>query len=326
VPMSMVPASKVFAGETMDLFGAARVPATDPAVKAVEGAPALLGLTDGDAQRIEAWKRFESIELPATRALWKALVMLFDGLAREVVSSLALQGTEAPSDGMIERVIPAPGQVMMLLSRVLDSHLRSAFQAGYRRGAGEIPGVVTKAEGDLEDLLDQVVTLKIPDLFDPLIGTFLQARLMIYGSLMADSIVQAFRASLLEGLQAGEGMVMLQARLMEFSDLSSPVRALRVARTEIVAAANAGALVSYKASGVVEQQEWVTARDEFVRPAGRRGGPVFNHVAADGQVRALDEPFLVSGESLMYPGDVSMGASPGNTVNCRCATLPIVTL
>jgi len=325
VPMSMVPASKVFAGETMDLFGATRVPATDPAVKAVEGAPAPLGVTDGEAQRIEAWKRFESIELPATRALWTALVGLFDGLAREVVSSLDLQGDTEPSDGLIERVMPAPGQVSAIISRLLDPHLRSAFQAGYRRGVGEIPGVVTKADGDLEDVLEQVVTLKIPDLFDPLIGSFLQARLLVYGPLIADSIVRAFRASLLEGLEAGESITMLQTRLMEFSDLSSPVCALRVARTEIVAAANAGAMESYKASGVVEQQEWVTARDQFVRPAGQRGGAVFNHVAADGQVRALDEPFIVSGESLMYPGDISMGASPGNTISCRCSTLPIVT-
>lgn len=325
VPMSMVPASRVFSGETMDFFGSTQVPRTDPAVKAIAGAPALLGLTEGDAHRIEAWKRFESIELPATRGLWKALMTLFDGLAREIVSSLGLQDDAEPSEGMLERVVPAPGQVKALLSRVLDPHLRSAFQAGYKRGAGEIPGVVTKADDDLEDLLDQVVTLKIPALFDPLIGTFLQARLVAYGPLIAESIVTAFRASLLEGLQAGETITMLQNRLMAFSDLSSPMRALRVARTEIVNAANAGALASYRDSGVVEQQEWVTARDAFVRPAGRRGGPVFDHVAADGQVRAVDEPFLVSGESLMYPGDASMGASPGNYVNCRCSTLPIVT-
>jgi len=320
VPLSMVPAASVFSGATLGLLSPGTPDGGTPASKAVEGAPALLGVTEGESHRIEAWKRFEAIELPATTTLWIALRGLFDGLAHAVVTSLAQQGDTELSEGMIERVVPAPGQVSVLLSRVLDPHVRAAFQAGYRRGAGEIPGVVTKAEGDLEG----VITLKIPDLFDPLIGSFLQARLLMYGPLIADSIVKAFRASLLEGVQAGESITLLQTRLMAFSDLSSPVRALRVARTEIVAAANAGALASYQDSGVVEQQEWVTARDAFVRPAGQRGGHMFNHVAADGQVRAIDKPFLVSGEKLMYPGDVSMGASPGNIVNCRCSSLPVV--
>jgi hypothetical protein len=31
----------------------------------------------------------------------------------------------------------------------------------------------------------------------------------------------------------------------------------------------------------------------------------------------IDEPFIVSGEELMYPGDPS--GSAGNVINCRCA-------
>lgn len=42
------------------------------------------------------------------------------------------------------------------------------------------------------------------------------------------------------------------------------------------------------------------------------------HSRASGQVVALDKPFTVGGEKLMYPGDWSLGASPGNTINCRC--------
>lgn len=67
---------------------------------------------------------------------------------------------------------------------------------------------------------------------------------------------------------------------------------------------------------------WVTRGDEKVRTPRR--GARFNHVEADGQQRREREPFVVSGELLMYPGDSSLGASIGNTINCRCTLVPIV--
>jgi hypothetical protein len=41
-----------------------------------------------------------------------------------------------------------------------------------------------------------------------------------------------------------------------------------------------------------------------------------DHVAADGQPRGLDEPFIVGGMSMMHPGDPAGGAA--NVINCRC--------
>jgi uncharacterized protein with gpF-like domain len=49
---------------------------------------------------------------------------------------------------------------------------------------------------------------------------------------------------------------------------------------------------------------------------------VDDHLAADGQVQDIDEPFDVGGEQLMYPGDPA--GSPGNTINCRCTVLPVM--
>jgi hypothetical protein len=47
----------------------------------------------------------------------------------------------------------------------------------------------------------------------------------------------------------------------------------------------------------------------------------FDHVVADGQKVPLPQAFIVSGERLMFPGDSSLGASIGNTINCRCSAL-----
>lgn len=67
---------------------------------------------------------------------------------------------------------------------------------------------------------------------------------------------------------------------------------------------------SLRESGV--EKEWVTTGDERVRPA---------HVAADSQDRDLNAPFRVGGQLLRFPGDTSLGATAGNVINCRCASV-----
>ena len=57
---------------------------------------------------------------------------------------------------------------------------------------------------------------------------------------------------------------------------------------------------------------WVTAGDDKVREA---------HIEADGQEQNIDDAFEVDGELLMKPRDTSLGASAGNTINCRCSAV-----
>jgi len=56
------------------------------------------------------------------------------------------------------------------------------------------------------------------------------------------------------------------------------------------------------------KKEWVSMGDQLVRE---------DHIFADGQVVDDSEPYTVGGESLMWPGDSSLGASAGNVINCR---------
>lgn len=63
-------------------------------------------------------------------------------------------------------------------------------------------------------------------------------------------------------------------------------------------------------------KSWVSMGDSRVRP---------HHMAADVDPQnegvPVDEPFIVRGERLMYPGDSSLGASLDNVVNCRCSAV-----
>lgn len=55
------------------------------------------------------------------------------------------------------------------------------------------------------------------------------------------------------------------------------------------------------------RKRWVTRHDAKVRPT---------HVEAEGDTVPLDEPFIVGGYPLMYPGE--RGAPPALVINCRC--------
>lgn len=48
--------------------------------------------------------------------------------------------------------------------------------------------------------------------------------------------------------------------------------------------------------------------------------PRLTHLAAEGQIRNVDEPFLVGGEKLMYPRDPAGSAK--NIINCSCFSVP----
>ena len=111
-------------------------------------------------------------------------------------------------------------------------------------------------------------------------------------------------AELEEGAKLGEGIPDLALRVEKAFNFNNVVRAERIARTETLAASNAGHLEVYRQSGIVDEKVWLTAQDERVREA---------HAVAHGQTVAADQDFFVGGEYLEAPG---IGGSPENVINC----------
>ena len=89
----------------------------------------------------------------------------------------------------------------------------------------------------------------------------------------------------------------------------SGARAGMIARTEVHSASNYGSTEAARETGLRLQKEWIAAEDERTRQ---------DHVDANGQIVDQNEPFLVGGESLMYPGDPA--GSAAQVIQCRCTT------
>lgn len=63
-----------------------------------------------------------------------------------------------------------------------------------------------------------------------------------------------------------------------------------------------------------EEAFWVTRGDSVVRQT---------HLDAD-FTESVGGVFTVGGEQLRFPGDTSLGASAGNTINCRCSAVATI--
>ncbi len=118
--------------------------------------------------------------------------------------------------------------------------------------------------------------------------------------------------SVTSGILQGNSVNKIAKDLLTHITTMEKTSAVRAARTAITEAENAGrqaAADELASKGAVLKKRWIATHDSRTRHA---------HREADGQIVANDEPFIVGGESLMFPGDGSMGASGWNLYNCRC--------
>jgi hypothetical protein len=106
------------------------------------------------------------------------------------------------------------------------------------------------------------------------------------------------------GMDEGEGARAIARRLREEFDWMSDTRAEAIARTEGSMAVNHSQHELYQEAGI-SKRKWLATLDGRVRDA---------HAAANLDEAEIDEPFIVGGEALMYPGDPA--GTPGNTINC----------
>lgn len=119
-----------------------------------------------------------------------------------------------------------------------------------------------------------------------------------------------------QAILQGESIPNIAKRIAQTMGETNHASTIRYARTAITAAENAGKVDAYRRAeelGVDAVQEWRAVLDMRTR---------HEHREADGQRRAIGEPFEVGGEELMFPGDPS--ASGHLIWNCRCSLRAIV--
>lgn len=132
---------------------------------------------------------------------------------------------------------------------------------------------------------------------------------------IGETTLDGIRAVIEQGIANGWTMVQI-AKALEDAYEFSPQRAMVVARTETIAASNAGSYfgaLQVAGGGSEVLKHWLSAQDDRVRET---------HVEADAAYTdkgiPLRDAFVVGGAELLFPGDTSLGAPAKETVQCRC--------
>ena len=153
------------------------------------------------------------------------------------------------------------------------------------------------------------------------VGEFIAGRsqpIMGVGGTVRDQL----NTSLQAGYDAGETTAELADRVKGTFNNLTDKEAERVARTETNLAFNAARHEAFGDAGI-EYKAWLSSHGPAVRPGHAEAEDTY----IDDPI-PIDQPFIVDldgdGEQMMYPGDDSLGASPGNIINCQCIQLAAV--
>lgn len=122
--------------------------------------------------------------------------------------------------------------------------------------------------------------------------------------------IEQIRAAIMTGLANGATINEIASEIDNIFDHAQKVRAMTIARTEVLGATNFAALQTYKQIGV-PYKRWLATLDERTRDT---------HADAHGQTVPIDEKFDVGGHRMNHPGDPSAPAK--EVINCRCTLTP----
>ena len=254
-------------------------------------------------QRETYWLKVERLR----RQLYKKYSSLFNGAIEKEIEEFAK---------LVERIGPEAAR-SSLAAMAWDDKLVTILRKLYRESAVIFGNSVYRAVG--------IESRKAYDPFD-LNSDWLEeltSFLIQWGFLLASSMTQTTKKYLIViinmGIEEGKNPKEIADAIRNNSDLQyAKMRAMRIARTEVMRASNYASYVAAQKHPFVVDKMWVATRDSRTRriPKDR-----YDHWDMDGQVKAYNEPFTsadILGRpiSAAYPGDPTSPA--GFTINCRC--------
>jgi len=304
VPFSTVPLGE---GPEYGLFGGTGESnsGATPTGRAISGRSYRRLVADTEETRAALWLDFVDKASVRERTWAADLRRIMDATRRDMAAVLERgEGAEAALRVVHDTMHP-------LLVATARKHLPGVLEAGWDRAARLVRQAVERAA--LAGTRKQSILELLFDIAIPRLAEHLAHRPIQYADTVTGNLSDGFRALLASASNEGQSIQEMADTMSERWEVIAPARAVVIARTEVISASNLAAKTAYEESGVVERQEWLSARDARVRP---------DHVDADGQVVALGALFNVGGEGLAYPGDPA--GSPENIIQCRCTTLPVV--
>jgi Uncharacterized protein, homolog of phage Mu protein gp30 len=224
----------------------------------------------------------------------------------------------ATDEPTIQRAIAQLDANMLKPSGIMIT-IRNIYIDAGRIWGGRIYQVIKK-EGDLLTRQAEGKKALMPIGYNEEMIAIIEAYFRLHNLSMVSEINDTMKEWILKQLidaqQTGRSIQDV-AKSMLVDDFPAK-RAIVIARTETIKAANFGAVQGAKKTGFETEKLWIAARDNRTRRIPRDN---YSHVAMDGKTVPMDQPFLVpmlngGFDEVMQPGDPK--ADPGDVIQCRC--------
>ena len=250
------------------------------------------------ARRRRKWEVFAAITGPQERFFENAMRRFFVVQHKEIKRNINKYRSisKDTKDGFEANLIFTLEGENNRLKDIAKPHISESYKSGVELGYKELEAAFDFA------------------LLSPNILRSVDRRISFFADKVNRSTLTLLNETIQQGVSAGEAVDKIADRIDEVMVYSERYRSVRVARTEVIGAANDGQLAAYIDNGI-EDKMWITARDERVRSSHQ----------IEGQVVGITENFtLNSGVKLQAPGDRKGEVPAGEVVNCRCTVSPIV--
>ena len=205
-------------------------------------------------------------------------------------------GKSVATKSLVEVIFSATG-----FNRDLKTNLKPVTQSVLQRAGEELFGEIGRPE--------DAWTMAPPKAV-----AFIETRDKLLAS-VGDTAQSQLNTALQEGIANGETTAELAGRVKGVFNNLQNFEARRIAMTETSAAYGFARHEAMSDAGI-EFKSWLSSHGPNVREAHAQAELDY----ADAPI-PLDEPFIVDGEELMYPGDDA--GSPGNVINCHCIQLAV---
>lgn len=257
-------------------------------------------------QRRRKWETFAIVTEAIERTMTARMKNYFDNQKSIVKQNLSKYNSlpKAHTKDLFTNILFSLNEANADLKARTQSQVRQSFEAGLRLGGADV--------GNIIDL----------DLFEPNIIRAVEERMGFFVEKVNLGTVKLLEEAVREGIEEGESIADISARIDKIYGYSRDFRSKRIAQTEVIGGTNAGQLRAYTESGV-KRKEWLTARDGKVRDSHRIEGTEEGIKDINDTFHLID-PATGRSAELLYAGDRSTGASPEFVINCRCTVVPVI--
>jgi len=237
------------------------------------------------AEHQRIWNRFARRASGHEKQVTRTAVYLFRRQQESVIARLKAPARDAGT------VVEAPFEMAQWVK---------TFRVEMR------PVLASIVETAGQDALDDLNVTQVFQVAEPAVVRFLEGRTQRFAQRVNETTWERLKSQLREGIDAGENIPQLEARVIAVMEERIRSTPETIARTEVVGALNGGTLEAWRQSDVVETKVWMATLDPRVRDT---------HLDAHGQERKLDEDFEVGSGRGPAPGQIGRAEED---INCRC--------